>query len=86
MVYGMNFTQYVCTGYCESWILSLLSFIMNSCISHPALVTALLENISHLCLLTLFTDSNLPTQWTIKMKFTPLRSHLKSIQIHFKTT
>ena len=30
MVYGANFTQCVCTGYCESWILSLLSFIMNS--------------------------------------------------------
>ena len=28
MVYGVNFTQCICTGYCESWILSLLSFIM----------------------------------------------------------
>ena len=25
------------------------------------------------------------TQWTIKMKFTPLGSHLKSSQIDFKT-
>ena len=31
MVYGRNFTQCVCTGYCESWILSLPSFIVNSC-------------------------------------------------------
>ena len=23
IVYGVNFTQWVCTGYCESWILSL---------------------------------------------------------------
>ena len=28
MIYGTNFTQCVCTGYCESWILSLPSFIM----------------------------------------------------------
>ena len=27
MIYGANFMQYVCTGYCDSWILSLLSFI-----------------------------------------------------------
>ena len=26
MIYGANFTQCVCTGYCESCILSLLSF------------------------------------------------------------
>ena len=31
MVHGTNFTQCSCTGYCDSWILSLLSFIMNSC-------------------------------------------------------
>ena len=31
MVYCANFTQCVCTGYCETWILSLPSFIMNSC-------------------------------------------------------
>ena len=31
MVYDANFTQCICTGYCESWILFLLSFIMNSC-------------------------------------------------------
>ena len=30
MVYGVNFTQCICTGYCNSWILSLLSFIINS--------------------------------------------------------
>ena len=30
MVYGLNFTQCVCAGYCESWILSLPSFIINS--------------------------------------------------------
>ena len=28
MVYGANFTQCICTGYCESWMPSLL--IMNS--------------------------------------------------------
>ena len=27
MVYGRNFMQCICTGYCESWILSLPSFI-----------------------------------------------------------
>ena len=27
-VYGINFMQCICTGCCESWILSLLSFIM----------------------------------------------------------
>ena len=31
MVYDMNFMQCICTGYCESWILSFSSFIMNSC-------------------------------------------------------
>ena len=30
MIYGANFMQCICTGYCENWILSLLSFIMNS--------------------------------------------------------
>ena len=30
MVYNTNFTQCICTGYCESWILSLPCFIMNS--------------------------------------------------------
>ena len=55
-------------------------------ISNAVIVTALLESISHLCLLTLFTDSNLQTQWTIKIKFTPIRSPLKSTQMHFKTT
>ena len=30
MVYGTSFMQCACTGYCESWILPLLSFIMNS--------------------------------------------------------
>ena len=29
MIYSANFMQWVCIGYCESWILSLLSFIMN---------------------------------------------------------
>ena len=28
----------------------------------------------------------MPTQWTSKMKFTPLGSDLKSSQMHFKTT
>ena len=32
MVYIANFTQYIFTGYCESWIFSLPSFIMNSCL------------------------------------------------------
>ena len=31
MVYDMNFTQCICTGYCKTWILSFSSFIMNSC-------------------------------------------------------
>ena len=30
MVYGANFTQCNCTGYCESWTLSLSSFTVNS--------------------------------------------------------
>ena len=30
MGYSANFTQCIPTGYCESWILSLPSFIMNS--------------------------------------------------------
>ena len=35
---------------------------------------------------TLFIDNNSPTQWSIKMKFAPLGSPLKSAQMHFKTT
>ena len=31
MVYSTNFMQCVCTAYCESWIVSLSPFIMNSC-------------------------------------------------------
>ena len=31
IVYGANFMQCVCTGYYKSWILSLPSFIMDSC-------------------------------------------------------
>ena len=34
---------------------------------------------------TLFIDNNLPKQWSIKMKFVPLGSPLKSTQMHFKT-
>ena len=34
---------------------------------------------------TLFIDNNLPTQWSIKMKFAPLGSPLKSAQMYFKT-
>ena len=100
MVCSVNFPQYVCTGYCQSWILSLSLFLyyellvcytvlvtaLLGSISNAVMVTALLESISHLCLLTLFIDSNLQTQWTIKIKFTPLRSPLKSTQMHFKTT
>ena len=50
--------------------------------SHAVLVTALLESISHLCLLMVLC---LYKQWTIKMKFTPLRSPLISTQMYFKT-
>ena len=35
---------------------------------------------------TLFIDNNSPMQRAIKMKFAPLRSPLKSAQMHFKTT
>ena len=34
---------------------------------------------------TSFIDNNLPMQWSIKMKFAPLGSPLKSAQMHFKT-
>ena len=34
---------------------------------------------------TLFIDNNSPTQWSIKMKFAPLGSPLKSAQMRFKT-
>ena len=34
---------------------------------------------------TLFINNNLPTQWSIKMKFAPLGSLLKSAQLCFKT-
>ena len=35
---------------------------------------------------TLFIDNNSPMQWSIKMKFAPLGSPLKSAQVRFKTT
>ena len=47
-VYGTNFTQCICTGYCENWILSLLSFIMNSCMH--AWFCIILHNTEDCCL------------------------------------
>ena len=45
MVYGTNFMQWICTGYCESWILSLPSFNMNSW-----LCKCCIENFTHICI------------------------------------
>ena len=34
---------------------------------------------------TLFIDNNSPTQWSMKTKFVPLGSPIKSAQMNFKT-
>ena len=45
MVYGTNFMQCICTGYCESWILSFPSFNMNSWLCKRCI-----ENFAHICI------------------------------------